>query len=49
MDSPSLDPCAWLSINAALATIRLKGFARLRAGSVGLLADALKSGVRERY
>ncbi len=36
---------AWLSVGAALATIGLKGGAYLFTGSVGLLSDALESGV----
>lgn len=36
---------AWLSIAAALATIGLKGGAYLLTDSVGLLSDALESGV----
>ena len=36
---------AWLSIAAAIATIGLKGGAYLITGSVGLLSDALESGV----
>lgn len=36
---------AWLSIAAALSTIGLKGGAYLLTGSVGLLSDALESGV----
>lgn len=36
---------AWLSISAALLTIALKAGAFLITGSVGLLADALESGV----
>jgi cation diffusion facilitator family transporter len=40
-----LNAYAWLSIAAALATIGLKGGAYLITGSVGLLSDALESGV----
>jgi cation diffusion facilitator family transporter len=36
---------AWLSIAAALATIALKGGAYFLTGSVGLLSDAMESGV----
>jgi cation diffusion facilitator family transporter len=36
---------AWLSIAAAIATIALKATAYLLTGSVGLLSDALESGV----
>lgn len=36
---------AWLSITAALATMGLKASAYLITGSVGLLSDALESGV----
>lgn len=49
MDYPSLDPCARLSITAALTTIPLKGFTLSIAGPVGRLADALESVVRERH
>lgn len=45
MISPSLKRYAWLSIAAALATIVLKAVAWLLTGSVGLLSDALESGV----
>lgn len=41
----SLERFAWLSIGAALATISLKSFAAWVTGSVGLLSDALESGV----
>jgi cation diffusion facilitator family transporter len=41
----SLGKFAWLSIAAALATIALKTAAWRVTGSVGLLADALESGV----
>lgn len=40
-----LERWAWLSIGAALATISLKSFAAWVTGSVGLLSDALESGV----
>src|SRR5690349_20276744 len=40
-----LTPFAWLSIAAALATIGLKTAAFALTGSVGLLSDALESGV----
>jgi cation diffusion facilitator family transporter len=36
---------AWVSVGAALTTIALKSFAYLLTGSVGLLSDALESGV----
>src|SRR6476659_6474248 len=36
---------AWLSIAAALVTIIMKAAAYLLTGSVGLLSDALESGV----
>lgn len=45
MLSPSLKRFAWLSIAAALATIGLKTAAWWLTGSVGLLSDALESGV----
>lgn len=45
MPENSLKRYAWLSIFAALATISLKGFAWWLTGSVGLLSDALESGV----
>jgi cation diffusion facilitator family transporter len=45
MDNPSLARYAWLSVAAALATIGLKTAAYLLTGSVGLLSDALESGV----
>ena len=41
----SLTRFAWLSIAAALATIGLKTAAYFFTGSVGLLSDALESGV----
>lgn len=41
----SLTRFAWLSIIAALITITLKAVAYLLTGSVGLLSDALESGV----
>lgn len=43
--APSLTRFAWLSIAAALATIGLKLGAWWLTGSVGLLSDALESGV----
>ncbi len=43
--SPRLTPYAWLSIGAALLTMAIKGTAYLVSGSVGLLSDALESGV----
>ena len=45
MNRSSLLRYAWLSIGAAVATIGLKGFAYLVSGSVGLLSDAMESGV----
>lgn len=45
MVSPKLKRYAWLSIAAALATIALKTLAWWLTGSVGLLSDALESGV----
>jgi cation diffusion facilitator family transporter len=45
MNRASLARYAWLSIAAALLTIGLKGSAYLLSGSVGLLSDALESGV----
>lgn len=45
MESPSLTRFAWLSVGAAVATIGLKTAAYLLTGSVGLLSDALESGV----
>ncbi|MBI2308333.1 MAG: cation transporter [Rhodocyclales bacterium] len=45
MVPPSLKRFAWLSIAAALATIALKTAAWWLTGSVGLLSDALESGV----
>jgi cation diffusion facilitator family transporter len=43
--SPNLTRFAWLSIGAALLTILLKAGAYLLTGSVGLLSDAMESGV----
>lgn len=43
--APSLARFAWLSIAAAVATIALKAAAWRVTGSVGLLSDALESGV----
>lgn len=45
MKRSSLTRFAWLSIAAALVTIGLKAAAYLLTGSVGLLSDALESGV----
>ncbi len=45
MHTNSLTRFAWLSIAAALITIILKGLAYYVTGSVGLLSDALESGV----
>ena len=44
-DRGHLKRYAWLSITAALLTIALKASAFIITGSVGLLADALESGV----
>ena len=44
-DRASLTRYAWLSVAAALATIGLKATAYWLTGSVGLLSDALESGV----
>jgi cation diffusion facilitator family transporter len=44
-DRSSLTRFAWLSIAAAVATMALKGAAYFMTGSVGLLSDALESGV----
>ncbi len=43
--SPDLTRFAWLSIGAALLTILLKAGAYLLTGSVGMLSDAMESGV----
>lgn len=40
-----LTPYAWLSVGAALLTMAIKATAYLVSGSVGLLSDALESGV----
>ncbi len=45
MATPSLKKFLYLSIAAAVVTIGLKSFAYLLTGSVGLLSDALESGV----
>jgi cation diffusion facilitator family transporter len=45
MERPDLRRFAWLSIAAAVLTIGLKSAAYLMTGSVGLLSDALESGV----
>lgn len=45
MNDRSLKRFAWLSIAAAILTILLKGVAWWMTGSVGLLSDALESGV----
>lgn len=45
MDTPDLQRYAWLSIATAVATIVLKSVAWYLTGSVGLLSDALESGV----
>ncbi len=42
---PSLTRFAWLSIAAAVVTIVLKTLASLLTGSVGLMSDAIESGV----
>jgi len=44
-DRSSLTRFAWLSVAAALVTIGLKTAAWLMTGSVGLLSDAMESGV----
>lgn len=44
-DRASLTRFAWLSIGAAVLTIGLKSGAYLLTGSVGLLSDAIESGV----
>ena len=44
-DRRKLTRYAWLSIATALVTISLKAGAYLLTGSVGLLSDALESGV----
>jgi cation diffusion facilitator family transporter len=44
-DRASLTRFAWLSVAAAVATIGLKAAAYALTGSVGLLSDALESGV----
>ena len=45
MKSASLTRYAWLSIGAAIATMALKTVAWWLTGSVGLLSDAMESGV----
>jgi cation diffusion facilitator family transporter len=45
LERPRLTRFAWLSIAAAVATMALKSSAFLLTGSVGLLSDALESGV----
>jgi cation diffusion facilitator family transporter len=45
MQQPDLRRFAWLSIAAAVTTIGLKTVAYMLTGSVGLLSDALESGV----
>jgi len=45
MNRSSLTRFAWLSIGAAVLTIALKSTAYLLTGSVGLLSDALESGI----
>jgi cation diffusion facilitator family transporter len=45
MESRSLTRFAWLSIAAAMITIGLKAGAYFLTGSVGLLSDAMESGV----
>ena len=44
-DRSSLTRFAWLSVGAAVTTIALKSVAYFLTGSVGLLSDALESGV----
>ena len=43
--SASLTRFAWLSIGAAVTTMGMKAVAALLTGSVGLLSDAMESGV----
>lgn len=45
MNQPSLTRFAWLSIGAAILTMGLKSLAYGLTGSVGLLSDAIESGV----
>lgn len=45
MTTPALHRYAWLSIAAALSTMALKALAWWLTGSVGLLSDAMESGV----
>jgi len=45
MNRPSLTRFAWLSIAAAVLTIGFKSAAYFLTGSVGLLSDALESGI----
>ncbi|RMX07907.1 cation transporter [Corticibacter populi] len=45
MHAPALTRYAWLSVAAALLTIGLKTWAWWLTGSVGLLSDAMESGV----
>ncbi len=45
MSAPSLSRFAWLSIAAAIVTMGLKTVAYWLTGSVGLLSDAMESGV----
>ncbi len=45
MERTSLTRFAWISIGAAVATIGLKSLAYWLTGSVGLLSDAIESGV----
>jgi cation diffusion facilitator family transporter len=45
MDRAGLKKFAWLSIAAAILTIGLKSFAYVLTDSVGLLSDAMESGV----
>ena len=44
-DHSSLTRFAWISIAAALVTMALKIVAYFMTGSVGLLSDAIESGV----
>ena len=44
-DRKNLTRFAWLSLGTAVLTISLKALAYLLTGSVGLLSDALESGV----
>lgn len=45
IDKKNITHFAWLSIGAALVTISLKSLAYYLSGSVGLLSDAMESGI----